>query len=274
MGSTSSPSSADEPYDALASVYEWLVPDALLEPEGAVDAFSAVVGAIAPGARVLDCAAGTGQLAVGLALRGFEVTASDASAAMVERTRALAAERGVSLRTAACAWEELGRQGWDEPFEAVFCVGNSITHAEGRAGRRAALAAMAGLLAPGGLLALSSRNWELLRARAPGLEVADRLVERGSRRALLIRRWSIAERWQERHRLDVAVALLGDGSRVETHVGRLDFSPFTERELGEDLRAAGLEPVASTYAPEVERYLVTARRPGAGAGAGPARPAA
>jgi SAM-dependent methyltransferase len=275
MGRRSSPSSVDAPYDALADVYEWLVPEQLLEPEGAVAALAAVVDRLAPGARVLDCAAGTGQLAVGLALRGFDVTASDTSAGMVARTRALAERRGAALRIAVCAWEALGRQGWDEPFDAVFCVGNSLTHAEGRAGRRAALAAMAALLRPGGLLVLTSRNWERVRAEAAGLRVADGLVERGGRRALVVHHWTIADGWDELHRLDVAVALLGATGAVETRGAVLDFWPFTERDLEADLRAAGLEPATSTYAPDVERYLVTAcRAAGAGAGGGPARPPA
>ena len=58
------------------------------------------------GARVLDCAAGTGPLAVGLALRGFDVVATDASEAMIARTRSLATERGVELPARVCTWEE------------------------------------------------------------------------------------------------------------------------------------------------------------------------
>jgi predicted RNA methylase len=58
---------ADGDYDTLAAVYEFLVPDAVLTPQGSADAFAAYV---APSARVLDCACGTGTLAVGLALRG------------------------------------------------------------------------------------------------------------------------------------------------------------------------------------------------------------
>jgi SAM-dependent methyltransferase len=260
-------------YETLASVYEWLVPDELLEPEGAAAAFGDLVSELAPGARVLDCAAGTGQLAVGLALRGFDVTASDASAAMVGRTRALAAARGAALRTATCAWEQLERQRWAEPFDAVFCVGNSLAHAEGRAGRRAALAAMAALLRPGGLLVLTSRNWERVRATRDGLEIGERLVERNGRPALVVHHWTIPERWDERHRLDVAVALIGAAGAVEAHGERLDLWAFSERDLDGDLRAAGLVPAAGTYTRDAERYLVSARRPGGGAGGGPPRPA-
>jgi len=131
-----------EPYGTLAEVYDWLVPESLLTPEGSAAAFQGFVE-VEPGARVLDCAAGTGTLAVGLALRGHDVTATDASEAMIERTRALAAERGVEVRARVCRWEDLAAR---EPFDAVFCVGNALTHAAGRAGRRAALRAMTGVL--------------------------------------------------------------------------------------------------------------------------------
>ena len=36
--------------------------------------------------------------------------------------------------------------------------------------------------------------------------------------------------------------------------------PFTPSDLAGDLRAVGLELEQSTFTPEVERYLVTARR--------------
>jgi SAM-dependent methyltransferase len=247
-------------YDELASVYEFLVPDALLEPEGAVAAFAAVVGLLPPGASVLDCAAGTGQLAVGLALHGFDVTAADISESMLARTRALAAARGAELQTEACSWDGLAHRGWGERFDAVLCVGNSLTHAGARAQRRTALTAMAGVLRAAGLLVLTSRNWERLRTARPWLELDERLVERGGRRGLVTRAWMIADDWDERHLLDVAVGLIGDDGAVAVHRERLEFWPFTESVLREDLRAAGLEPVVSTYAPDVDRYLVTARR--------------
>jgi SAM-dependent methyltransferase len=250
-----------EPYGTLAAVYEWLTPDALLEPEGAVAAFGDLVGDLHAGASVLDCAAGTGQLAVGLALRGLEVTATDASAAMIERTRALAERHGVALRAAVCAWEDLPVQGWHGAFDAVFCVGNSLAHASGRPARRAGLAAMAGTLRPGGLLVATSRNWEQLRRERPGLEIADRLVERHGQRGLVIYAWAIPDAWDDPHRVDVAVAVIDDTHRATAHAERLAFWPFTHEALREDLRAAGLAPVTSTYDPDVGRYLVTARRP-------------
>jgi SAM-dependent methyltransferase len=223
-------------YDTLADVYDWLVPEPLLSPEGSASAFDVVLDELPAGARVLDCACGTGTLAVGLALRGFEVTASDASEGMVERTRALAARHGVQVATAVRVWEELD----GGPFDAVFCVGNSITHARDR---RAALAAMCGVLRQDGLLAVTSRTWE--RPQAEGEEV----VERHGRRARVTHRWHPGE-------LEVAVSFEDDGT---TYAERLAYSPFTHGELQDDLLAAGFTPAESTFDRDVGRYLVTSR---------------
>lgn len=251
---------AGEPYGTLAGVYEWLVPDAVLTPARYLLAYEQILEQLGPGARVLDCAAGTGQLAVGLRLRGFDVVASDASAAMLERANELAADHGVDLETVPCRWEQLVDQGWAEDFDAVFCVGNSLMHAPGQEGRQHALAQMAAVLRPDGLLAVASRNWELVRARGSGLTIADAIVERGGRRGIVVYAWSLPDGWDERHEVDVAVALIETADSVVTHAERLAFWPFRHQELDQDLRAAGLSPTFSTYAAETERYLVTARR--------------
>lgn len=249
---------ADVPYDTLADVYDWLVPDAVLTPQGSAAAFEAHV---APGARVLDCACGTGALAVGLALRGHAVVATDASPGMVRRTERLAAEHGVHVDSSACTWDALAGRGWEAAFDVVFCVGNSLAHAVGGDGRRAALRAMAGVLRPGGLLVLTSRTWEQVRAHGSRLEVGDRLVERDGGRGLAIYSWTIAERWHEPHAFDVAVALIGDDGAVTTRGEHVAFWPYTEAELREDLRSAGLEPSPAVAPAGAERYLLTARRP-------------
>lgn len=251
---------AEGAYDTIAAVYEFLVPGALLTPQGSAGAFAAYVE---PGARVLDCACGTGTLAVGLALRGCDVVATDASVAMVARTRALAAEHGVDVGASDCTWEQIPARGWEERFDVVFCVGNSLPHAVGTDGRRAALRAMAAVLRPGGRLVVTSRTWEQVRADGTRLQVASELVTRDGRRGLPIYSWTIPGDWGEPHFFDVAVALIGDDGGVTTHRERFAFWPFTEEQLRDDLRAAGLEPEGEGVpADKPGRYLVTARRAG------------
>jgi SAM-dependent methyltransferase len=245
-------------YDTIAAVYEFLVPDALLSPRGNAEAFARYV---APGDRVLDCACGTGTLAVGLALRGQEVVATDASEAMVARAARLAAANDVRVETAVCRWEALPERGWEGAFDVVLCVGNSLPHAVGRAGRRAALRAMAACLSPGGLLVVTSRTWEQVRDDGTRLQIADRLVERGGGRGLPIYAWTIPAGWDEPHLFDVAIVLVGRDGAIQTHRERFAFWPFTEDELREDLRDAGLEPQGDGVpADKPGRYLVSARR--------------
>ena len=250
---------AADDYDTLASVYDWIVPAEMVTPEGSAAAFLPYLEELAPGARVLDSAAGTGPLAVGLAQHGFDVVATDASRGMVERTRALAERAGVDLVARECRWEDLESQGF-APFDAVLCVGNSLAHAPGRAARRAALEAMAGAMKPGGLLVLTSRDFERMRAVDPGLQVFDHVVERDGRRGVVIYSWWLADDWEDEHAFDVAVALVDDDGGVRTLGERLRFWPFSHDMLREDLEAAGLTLETTTHEDDPDRYIVTARR--------------
>lgn len=244
------------PYDTLAHIYEWLMPDELLTPAGSAAVFAPLLEAVDRSARILDCAAGTGQLAVGLAARGFSVTATDASPAMIERTRALAAAHTVQLTALTCSWEELPGRRFEQ-FDAVLCVGNSLAHATGRAARQAALTAMAGALHDHGLLILTSRNWEQVRRRGSRIDVDHRATERHGRNGLVIHAWTIPDAWEQPHYLDVAVALLDNLPAVSAKHERLAFWPFTHQTLEQDLQAAGLTQSTSTYSSNADRYLVT-----------------
>ncbi|MBV9335913.1 MAG: methyltransferase domain-containing protein [Solirubrobacterales bacterium] len=247
------------PYDTLAHVYEWLIPDDLLTAAGSAAVFAPLLEPLGRPARILDCAAGGGQLAVGLAAMGFDVVASDASAGMIARTQALAAEHNVALSARVCSWDELPAQGLGR-FDAIFCVGNSLVHAPRQAGRQSALAAMASVLRHQGLLVLTSRNWEQVRNQGSGIEVADRMIERHARPGLVIHAWTVPDRWEQPHYLDVAVALLDDPPTVTAKSERFTLWPFTPHTLEQDLRSAGLTQASSTYTPAADRYLVTAHK--------------
>src|SRR6476646_5589914 len=117
-------------YDALAEVYEWLISDAKLTPAEFAAAFDDVIRLLPANARVLDCSCGTGQLAVGLAGRGIQVVATDASAAMVRRTEGMPEAYGAAVRTVRADWREVPEHFDVASFDMVFCVGNSLHHAE------------------------------------------------------------------------------------------------------------------------------------------------
>jgi SAM-dependent methyltransferase len=247
-------------YVALAEVYEWLISEARLTPAEFAATFDDVIRLLPSNARVLDCSCGTGQLAVGLAELGMRVVATDASTAMVRRTEELAEELGVSLRTLRADWQELTDHLDDASFDMVFCVGNSLHHAEGVGGRLAALESMSRLLSPGGRLVLTSRTWELVRAGGSRLDIRDQLVRRNGRDALVIYRWEIAPHWEQEHHIEIAVAqvrrgwvgprLLGSVVLLAISIRRTRIGVAQRRTGGRDQHIR----------PEAEGYMVVATK--------------
>lgn len=248
-------------YGALADVYEWLIGDDKLTPTKAAAVYcSDVVGSLPPHARVLDCACGTGQLAVGLASLGLDVVAADASDRMVRRTQKLASEQGVSLRALGASWEELPDHLEDSTFDLVFCVGNSLGHAEGAAGRLTALEAMTRLLNPGGRLVLTSRNWERVRSAGSRVDVRDRLIRRNGRNAVVSYYWQIEQHWEQEHFLEIVVAEIEPDGAVRACSERLSIWPYRYEDLVAQLRTLGLMVQSTTFDPESDGYVLVAGR--------------
>ena len=245
-------------YRELVDVYEWLMPEDKMNPAGSVAAFAAVVQSLPIGSRVLDCSCGTGQLAVGLAELGMAVDATDASPGMVLRTQQLAEQHRVPLTAHTVAWSELLSHFEPSTFDLVFCVGNSLVHAAGTSKRRSALQAMARLLRPGGRLVLTSRTWELVRARGSRMDIGDRVINRGAVDGVVIYNWEIADHWEDEHGLEIAVAQIASDGAVVTSSERLSIWPFKHDDLLAELRTVGLGVDQSTFKPTEEGYMVVA----------------
>ncbi len=111
--------------------------------------------------RVLDVACGTGFHTVRLMESGFEVTASDGSAAMVAKAFQNAQARGLILKTTQADWRWLNRD-INGKYDAIICLGNSFTHLHKESDRRRALAEFYAALKHDGLLILDQRNYDAI----------------------------------------------------------------------------------------------------------------
>ena len=121
-------------------------------------------------ARVVDAGGGTGQLAVALARRGYQVTVVDTSAAMLatcaQRAAGEGAEVGARLATVQGDAADLQALLGPASRDAAVCH-DLITQVDDPA---AVLAALAGVLCDGGVLSLgfANRDWLVLRAGRRG----------------------------------------------------------------------------------------------------------
>ena len=116
------------------------------------------------GARtVLDIACGTGYHTVTLSLNGFQVTGSDGSANMVNKSQENAARMGLKdARFVEAQWTSLPEAFPGEKFDAIVCLGNAFTHLFGDDERRKALEGIYGLLNDGGVAVIDHRNYDTM----------------------------------------------------------------------------------------------------------------
>lgn len=138
--------------DAIARLYDL---DLSVEP-GDVDLYRAL--AKRTGGPILELAIGSGRIAVPLAEDGYRVIGIDIDRAMLDRARARLAAAGPEVEarvelvegdmTEAAAHPRVKAAG---PFELAILALNSIIILPSAERQRAALAAMAQALAPGGL---------------------------------------------------------------------------------------------------------------------------
>ncbi|MFN8472872.1 MAG: class I SAM-dependent methyltransferase [Anaerolineae bacterium] len=97
---------------------------------------------------VLDVACGVGDLAVGLAQRGYGVTAADLAPAMIAIAREKAVAEGVSATFEVADMRALP---YRESFDLALCFGDSLNYMLTPVDVRKALTAMYRSLRPGGL---------------------------------------------------------------------------------------------------------------------------
>ena len=115
---------------------------------------------------VLDCTCGIGTQAVGLALNGFNVVASDLSEENLAEAARGAAEFGVTVR-----WQQADVRRLDEvivdEFDAVISLGNSLSHLLTEEGMLQALRNMRDRVRSGGLVLLGERDWDGIQRERP-----------------------------------------------------------------------------------------------------------
>ncbi len=110
---------------------------------------------------VLDCACGTGHHIMMFKQLGYDVKGSDLSPAMITKARTNLKERNLDAPLKISDFKELNKN-FDERFDAVICVGNSLPHLLSDEDLTLALTEMNAVLNENGILILEQRNYDKL----------------------------------------------------------------------------------------------------------------
>jgi len=109
--------------------------------------------------RILDVATGTGFHSIRLLRAGFDVTSADGSPEMLAQAFKNGRQAGFIMRTIQADWRWLSRDIHDK-YDAVICLGNSLTHLFSEQDRRKSLAEFYTALRHDGVLILDQRNYD------------------------------------------------------------------------------------------------------------------
>jgi SAM-dependent methyltransferase len=206
---------------------------------------------------VLDCCCGIGTQALGLALLGHRVHATDLSPAAVGRAAREAAAFGVSLGFGVADVRTLAEQVAGV-FDAVLACDNSLPHLLGDDDLRRGVAGMAAKLRPGGVFLASTRDYDALVRERPASTPVRVLGGPPRRVTFQVWDWSADGR---SYRLHQFILKEEGGWRLAHHAG--EYRALLRDELAGAVRQAGLQDVRWHEPGESGYYqpVVTARRP-------------
>ena len=250
----------DKLYNDLAPFYHLMFEDwdALVQRQA--EALGPLIAKLAgPGPkRILDATCGIGTQAIGLALKGHEVTAYDLSPTAVARAREEAARFGVEMAFGTADIRALDREVAG-PFDLVVSLDNALPHLESDRDLRQALAAVRKLLGPDGLFLASVRDYDRLREERPeGTPLLVYPEEGGERRVQQTWDW-----WPDGEGYDLTLRIeRRRGGKSETMVFPGRYRALRRAELEAALTASGFSEL-TWFSPEESGFFqpIVAARP-------------
>ena len=106
---------------------------------------------------ILDCACGTGKHSIAFSNLGFNVVGCDLSVEMVKRAKMNAVASGVKIDFVQADFKRL-HEVFNQKFDCVVCVGNSLIHELEEQGLLSALKSMYNVLSEKGLVVIQLTN--------------------------------------------------------------------------------------------------------------------
>lgn len=230
----------DRFYDELAPLYHLIHQDWNESVRLQGEQLSSLIEKQWPGCRrILDISCGIGTQALGLAARGYAVTASDLSEKEIERARREADRRGVRIDFSVCDMRQAHRHH-GTGFDVVVSGDNSLPHLLTDGEIAEALRAMHACLAPGGGCIITVRDYEA-EARGKNIVKPYGIRVEDGKRYLLFQVWDF-----EGEHYDLAFFFVEENlssGEAKTRVMRSRYYAISTDRLCGLMRKAGFEDV-------------------------------
>jgi SAM-dependent methyltransferase len=200
---------------AFAGSYDRFVNRQSALPDGLIE----LIRSFGP-ASILEFACGTGTVAVGLALEGFETVGVDYSPDMLRAARQKAKERKVAVKLILA---DITKIDLERKFDLILCLGNTIPHFTIESQLRRFLANCRHHLRPdGGALIFQQLNYDRILRDRPKTFAVD--IDRDMARFKQYR--------YHKDMIDFVVTII-DGSRIPpaASVSTVKLKPWTREEL-------------------------------------------
>ena len=136
---------------------------------------------------ILDCSCGPGTQAIGMATRGFSVTATDISRSMVRETKRNASAFGAALNVKQADMRSLPAE-FEQRFDVVMAVGNAVPHLDSKVDVNRAIVEMAAAAKPGGSVVIGIRDYDQILKERPRFDFR-RISESRNERNILYDLW-------------------------------------------------------------------------------------
>lgn len=187
---------------------------------------------------VLDVACGTGGHSIAFAQRGYQVTGTDISPAMIARAQTNAKRAGLSIAFHVASFQNL-RQKIDEKFDAVLCLGNSFAHVLSDEDALTSLLNLRDCLRDGGVLILHNLNYDKRWKEKPRWFAVNAGML-GGRETLV---WRFADYGAELVTFNIALFTKNENDVWSVQVQSTQQRPYPKSEIGNLLRRAGFREI-------------------------------
>lgn len=178
-------------YDNLASQYDKLFSDwqeTTKEQAIILDRLFSAEG-FDKSVQILDCACGIGTQAIGLAVMGYNVTASDISNAEIAQAKERALKNNADITFEIADFRELEKK-FSRQFDIIIAMDNALPHMLTSDDLESAVKSIVSRLASGGIFVASIRDYdELLRNKPPYSPPYIHKTDEGQRVSFQVWEW-------------------------------------------------------------------------------------